>query len=102
MIPPGVFPRFLADQFVAQNRHFQKMTMEDVKVTSQSLEMRFRDRSMHLWLQPDTKSILVQCSDVGLLKDACCGAERAISQVSPGLAFDTYVHFDYKKEQGSL
>jgi hypothetical protein len=49
-------------------------------------------------LNPSDSIIEVQCTSIGLLRDACCTLEQTVHTSVPWAFFDTQLRFPYKNE----
>ena len=97
--PPGLFPQFLAQQIVAR-RHSSETYLPEISPAG--LFMQIKDlannkQKMLIELHPNDSSIVVKCSSLGLLRDACCTLEGTVSSLFPGLSLSVKVLFPNKK-----
>ena len=98
ILPPGLFPRFLAAQIVdhenSQKQWHPRITPSGLymRVTSLGNEQEMLVRVRH----GSPTEIDVHCTSLGLLRDACCTLESTVNDLFPGLSLEPTIHFPYK------
>jgi len=96
--PPGLFLQFLAQKIVAQHQLSETQTLP--RISPPGLYMQIpnlvgKEQKMLVKLLPNDSSIVLQCSLLGLLRDACCTVEEMVSSLFPGLSLSVKVLFPY-------